>query len=44
MTQPWVRWLAFAVLAATVLVSSCQALAAPAGTVAALQIVAGSAL
>ncbi|MEM9765241.1 MAG: hypothetical protein AAF968_22525 [Pseudomonadota bacterium] len=29
MKEPWVRWLAFAVLAVTVLVSSCQALAAP---------------
>ncbi|MEM6943990.1 MAG: hypothetical protein AAF416_02730 [Pseudomonadota bacterium] len=27
MTQPWVGWLAFAVLAITVLVSSCQAMA-----------------
>ncbi|MEO1722671.1 MAG: hypothetical protein AAFR84_09735 [Pseudomonadota bacterium] len=29
MKEPWVRWLAFAVLAVTVLVSSCQALADP---------------
>lgn len=28
MGKGWVRWLAFAVLAMTVLVSSCQALAA----------------
>ncbi|MEL6769028.1 MAG: hypothetical protein AAFP17_17755 [Pseudomonadota bacterium] len=32
MKEPWVRWLAFAVLAVTVLVSSCQALATPVAT------------